>query len=174
MDNPMLVTDHHHLHDRLRHRRCRPLIIMPSRHDPIEQLSPLAQLHHQMHRLFVLELLLQGDNARVWGKVLHDGDLSPNILDVDGCAELLLGDGLAGVEGAGIAGDGAEVGDAELAAAEFVAVVDEVLGLDGGRLRGEDLGGTAAAAGLDGAIGFSWGGFGGWRGGDVLQGSGRR
>ena len=91
---------------------------MPPCDDSIEQLASFAELHHQMHGLAVFVGGLELHDVGVIGKTRHYRNLTPDVLYVDSGPQLLLGYGLAGKAITGLA-VGTEVGDAELAAAEF-------------------------------------------------------
>ncbi|URD86433.1 hypothetical protein MUK42_28199 [Musa troglodytarum] len=93
---------------------------MPLRHDPVEQLPTLAQLHHEVHGVRVLVRGAEPHDVGVVRQSGHDGHLPPHVLDVDGGPQLALRDGLAGQRLPRLL-VGAEVGDAELAAAELAA-----------------------------------------------------
>ena len=116
MHNSIHMTHHHNLSDRPRNSRSRTLRVMPPRDDPVEKLAAFAELHDQMHALAVLVSRPELHDVGVVGERGHDRDLAADVLDVDGGAELPLGDRFAGQGFAGLA-VGAEVGDPELAAA---------------------------------------------------------
>ncbi|URE46412.1 hypothetical protein MUK42_13608 [Musa troglodytarum] len=119
MHHPHGVAGMHDLHDGPQQRRGRPLGVMPSRDDPVEQLPASAQLHHQVHRLLVLVRPLQLHDVGLPRQVVHDLDLPPDVLDVLLVGELPLGDGLAGqLLPGGLVG--AKMRHAELAPAELL------------------------------------------------------
>ena len=70
--------------------------VVPPRHDAVEELPALAELHDEVHGIVVLVGVPERDDVGVLGEVAHDLHLPAHVLDVDGGAELLLGDGLAG------------------------------------------------------------------------------
>lgn len=86
--------------------------------DPVEELAAGAQLHNKIDGVAVLEGADELHDVAVAGEVVHDLHLPPHILHVVAVDELPRGDGLAGVGLTGFS-VGAEVGDAELAAAEL-------------------------------------------------------
>lgn len=104
--------------------------IMATGDDTVEEFATLAELHDEVDGVGVLESGAEADKVGVGGEDGHDGDLAADVLDVDGGAELALGDGLAGEELAGGAVS-AEVGDAELSSAELGAE-EVVVGEAGG------------------------------------------
>lgn len=63
---------------------------MPSGHDAVEKLASLAELHNDVDRALVLERVFERHDVVVVAKVLHDLDLSPHVVDVDLCPQLLL------------------------------------------------------------------------------------
>ncbi|TQE10046.1 hypothetical protein C1H46_004336 [Malus baccata] len=93
---------------------------MPLLDDPIKQLAAGTELHDEVHEDGVLVGALDLDDAGVLGEVVHDLNLPPDVVVVLLAEELALGDGLAGVVGAGGL-VGAEVGGAELSLAQFLA-----------------------------------------------------
>ena len=101
------------------------LAVVPSLYDAVEELSPRAELHDDVHVELVLVGALDGDHAGVAGEVVHDLDLAPHVVHVLGREQLALGDGLAGV-GRARGEVGGEVGGAELALAELAAQGVEV------------------------------------------------
>jgi len=122
--------------------------VVATRNDAIEELSTFAKLHNEMNGIVVLIGVLQRDDIGMLRQVAHDLNLPPDILDVDGGPELLLGNGLAGKFLAGLLVR-AEVGDAELAPAQLAAQL--VTGLDlaaRGRLQNGELG----AVGVGGVV----------------------
>lgn len=94
--------------------------VLATGEEAIKELTTLAEVHDKVDGVGVLEGSAEADDVGVVGEGGQDGDLTTDVLDVDGGSELELGDGFAGKEVAG--GEvGAEVGDAELAAAELAA-----------------------------------------------------
>lgn len=120
MHNAVLVAHPDHFRHRLGDGGRRPLAVVAARDDPVEELPALAQLHDEVHRLGVLVGGAHLDDVGVLRQARHDRHLAADVLDVDGGAELLLRDRLAGERLARLAVR-AEVGDAELTAAELAA-----------------------------------------------------
>ena len=104
---------------------------MPACHNPIEQLTTLAQLHHQMHRILVLARLLQAHNTRILRQMLHDRHLPPHVVHIHRRPELPLRNRLAGEQLPSVAID-AQVSHAELPPAQLpihhVLLLDPILG----------------------------------------------
>lgn len=91
---------------------------MPSRHDPIEELTALAEFHDKINRIHVFVSLLEAHNIRVLRQMPHDVDLAAHVLDVNICPELALGYDLAS-QGLACLEVKAFVGDPKLTAPEF-------------------------------------------------------
>ena len=141
--------------------------MMPPRHNPVEQLPALVDLHHQMHDLSVLVRVPQPHDIGVRGQGPHDLHLPSHILDIDRGPELPLGDGLVGEDLPGFFVD-ADRGDAELPPAELhpegVAMEERHrVGVpeDKGRGEGQDGDGGGRGRGGGGGGGRVWGGEGG-------------
>lgn len=150
------------------------LAVVPALDDPVEELAAAAQFHDDVHAEGVLVGALDGDDVLVAREVVQDLDLPPHVLHVLLRDELPLGDGLAGVLGAG--GElGAEVGGAELALPELAPKGIEVADVGGG--VPEDVTAGAGAGGVDApphddSDGGDRGGGGGGLGGVVVVGRG--
>lgn len=134
MHHPQAMTVPNHRHNLPTNPRRLLLRVEPPLDDPLEELSPLADLHHQVHRAPVLVRLPELHDVAVAGEVVHDLDLSADVGDGGAGEEAAEGDRLAGEEIAGrLVGD--EVGDAELAAAELaeevVVAADVADGVEG-------------------------------------------
>lgn len=122
MHNPKRMARLHNPDNGLDQPRSLSLTVMPLLHDPVEQLPAGAELHHDVHEHVVLVGAFYAHHVGVLGEVVHDLDLPPDVVVVLAAEELALGDGLAGVLGAGGL-VGGEVGGAELALAELLAEV---------------------------------------------------
>lgn len=123
----MLVAKLNDLHDRPHDRGRGALRVMPPRDDAVEELAPLAELHHEVHGALVLARLPEAHDARAPGEVAHDRDLAAHVIDVHRGAQLPLRDRLAREQLPGVAVH-AQVGDPEFAAPELA--VEDVLVVD--------------------------------------------
>ena len=92
--------------------------VMPLGDNPIKELSSGAELHDQVHRLLILVSAFQLHDILLACEMVHDLNFSFDVLYVFLVDQLSLGDGLARelLTGSTVS---AEMGDAELAAAEF-------------------------------------------------------
>ncbi|URE17618.1 hypothetical protein MUK42_05045 [Musa troglodytarum] len=179
MDHSVQVTQLHDLDDRPGHGRGRPFRIVPPRHDPIEELPALTELHHQVNGAVVLPRLSQGHNAGALREVAHDGHLPPHVLDVHRRPELALRDRLARKQLPSVPVH-AEVGDAELATAkltiEYILLLDPAgrphAAAEDGQPLGVAAGGPPTAPAVE--IVLAGGGLVVEVGADVLSGDGRR
>jgi hypothetical protein len=73
------------------------LCVVPLGNDAIEELPTCAELHHHMDIALVLVCSPELNNVWLSRQMLHDLDLSSNVLPVCLAGKLALGDGLAGV-----------------------------------------------------------------------------
>src|ERR1044072_1448393 len=76
---------------------CFSFCVMPSFHNPIEQLTPCTQLHHDVNSNSILICLLNGDHIRTPSKVVHYLNLPPHILHIFLRQQFPLQDGLASI-----------------------------------------------------------------------------
>lgn len=154
MDNAIIMTRPHDLGDGPDDGGGPALGVMASGDDPVKELPALAELHDEVDGGGVLVRLPEPDDVGVLRERRHDRDLSANVVDVDGGAELRFGDGFAGQGFAGVV-VGAEVGDAELAAAELVA--EGVLVEESGAAEGDEVFQDGDGGGGEGGVGIGVG-----------------
>lgn len=64
--------------------------VVATRHDTVEELAALAELHDEVNGIVVLVRVLQRHNVRVFGQVPHDLHLPPHVLDIYRGSKLLL------------------------------------------------------------------------------------
>ncbi|WVZ19138.1 hypothetical protein V8G54_006460 [Vigna mungo] len=110
----------HNFSDGARHGGGRTLAVVSAGDDSVEKFSSLAELHHEVHVLVVLVGSLELHDVGMLRKRGHDSHLAPHVLDVHGGPKLPLRDRFAGQRLLGFPVR-AEVGDAELAPAQFPA-----------------------------------------------------
>jgi len=114
------VTHPHNFGDGARHRSGGALTVVSTGDDPVEELSSLAELHHEVHVLVVLVGGLELHDVGMLRQCGHDSHLAPHVLNVHGGSQLPLRDRFACQRLLGFPVR-AEVGDAELAPAQFPA-----------------------------------------------------
>ncbi|KOM27742.1 hypothetical protein LR48_Vigan460s001300 [Vigna angularis] len=56
--------------------------------NPVEELTPLAELHNEVNDIVVLKGFAEWHDSGTLGKVAHDGNLAADILDIDSRPEL--------------------------------------------------------------------------------------
>ena len=120
MHDAIAVAHPNNLGDGARHGGGGALAVVSPGDNPVEELSPFAELHDEVDVLVVLVSRLQLHDVGVLRQRGHDGDLAPHVVDVHGSPELPLRDRLAGKGFLGLPVR-AEVGDSELAPAQFPA-----------------------------------------------------
>jgi len=118
--DPIAVAHPDNLGDGACHGSGGALAVVTAGDNPVEELASLAELHDEVDVLVVLVGCLQLHYVGVLRQRGHDGDLAAHVFDVHGGSELPLGNRLAGQGLLGLAVR-AEVGDAELAPAQFPA-----------------------------------------------------
>lgn len=144
----MVKTDLNDFDDGAHDGGGRPFRVMPLCDDPIEELTSLAELHHEVDSDIVFIGVLQAHHVWVTRQVPHDLHLPPHVLDVHGGAQLLLGDGLAG-EALARVHIGAEVCDAELASAELLPKLIATTEVPAGEIPEDDEGRGRPAVVID-------------------------
>lgn len=153
MHYPHGVAIVQHCHNLPANHRRRSLAIVPLGYDPIEQLPAGAVLHDQVHRVPVLIHALELHHVGVPGQVVDHLHLAPEAVGVVGGEKAADCHGLAGAELAGAA-VGAEVGDAELAAADLVADGVCLAEVAHGAAKDDAGAGEGLAAGKRRGVGF--------------------
>jgi len=120
MHDAIAMAHLHNFSDGASHGSGGALTVVPTGDDPVEEFSSLAELHHEVHVLVVLEGSLEPHDVGMLRKRGHDSHLAPDVLNVHGGSQLPLRDRFAGQRLLGFPVR-AEVGDAELPPAQFPA-----------------------------------------------------